>query len=187
MHARYTTALLTIEMNLHGLLPYLYTYSLITYSTIYKWLRDLALLCMCVGGTPWYILRVTGDPHMRSWWLGLSSGSEQLKPIVRLGARGMCWARPTSTYGGYESSHFGDESSGIQDSIARCMWAIPVMGAGCRLLRWRRVVTKMLVSASKDRVSWTRWQNFDYVHTAYPLWGRIRSELATHGAKPAGG
>ena len=49
---------------------------------------------------------------MRSWWLGLLSGSELFNPIVRLGARGVCWACPTSTYGGYKYSLRGINSSG---------------------------------------------------------------------------
>jgi len=64
-------------------MAYLIAYSLVTYSTIYEWSRDLALLCICVyAGSCTYCLGVSGDPRVRSWWLGLSSGSEGINSII---------------------------------------------------------------------------------------------------------
>ena len=47
------------------------------------------MLCMCLCGICDYSLGVIGDPCIRSLWLGLSSGSKQFNPIVRMGA-GAC-------------------------------------------------------------------------------------------------
>jgi len=83
-------------------MAYLIVYPLITYSTIYEWSRDLALLCICVCvGSCDNSLGVSGDPHMRSWWLGLSSGSERVNLVIWSRAWSVCWARLASTCGEY--------------------------------------------------------------------------------------
>ena len=75
---------------------------------------------------------------MRSWWLGLLSGSELFNPIVRLGAGGVCWACPASTYGGYKYSLQGINSSGSVRVGGDVGDVINVMGANRGPLRWRR-------------------------------------------------
>ena len=152
-------------------MAYLFTYPLISYSTIYEWSRDLALLCMCVCKIPWYILDVSVDMISRSWWIGLLSGSEQLNPVVWLGAGGACWACPASTYGGYKCFPSGNRSFRVREGLEETFGGvIPVMGANHGPLRmemhrrWRRSLRQVrteLAGPSDGTIL--------NVHTSYPI------------------
>jgi len=62
-----------------------------------------------------------------------------------------------------------------------------MMGAHRGLCDGYADVTKMLASAYKEPVGVTMIGGTMYVHTTYPLCGRIQSIASKCGAKPVGG
>jgi len=119
------------------------------------------LACVCVGlPRDMIVLACVEIHHIRSWWLGLLAGGEQVDF-----AGGVCWAHPASTCCG--CMFVSLDTVGL----LRCLWAIPVMGASRGPL-WRiRMRTEMLAPAYKEPVgvtmiSGTLWACTPLIHYA---------------------
>ena len=91
-------------------------------------------------------LGVSGDPHFRSWWLGILAGASELARSSDQGL-GVCVGNILQSIYGRCMSPQGGRSLG---NFYGVWWVIPAMGAKYRPLWWIRTRVDILTSATKS-------------------------------------